>query len=139
MSFLLDTNALSEGIKKLPNAGYMAWLQTASQEQLFTSCLVIGELYKGVELAADPAHHKRLEAFANATARSLAPRILPLDTATAKLWAMLIAQAQKTGKTPPILDSLIAAQAIQHQLTVITRNTADFRQFPGLKILCPWD
>ncbi len=136
--YLIDTNTFSEGIKKRPNKGVIAWLEAIDQQQLFTSCLVVGELYRGVELAKNHDHRAKLETFAENIVESFAQRILLLDVEACQIWAKLFVDAQKIGKTPPSIDSLLAAQAIQHNLTLVTRNLKDFEQFSSLKILSPW-
>ncbi len=138
MAYLFDTNALSEPVKKTPNAGFITWFNAVEQEQIYTSCLVVGELYKGLAMALGHVHRKRLEFFVTGTIRSLGSRIMPLDVNTCKTWAELFVAAQKNGRPPQVIDSLIAAQAMVNNLTLVTRNTKDFEQFAGLKVLCPW-
>jgi len=138
MSYLLDTNALSEINKPHPNQAFMQWLDQVIASELYVSCITIGELYKGIELQPDTTKRKKLEQRTSEIMAAFEHRILVVDQNTAKLWAQLIARAAKKGRSAPVIDALIAAQCIQHQLTLVTRNTKDFEQFAELKVLCPW-
>ena len=136
--YLLDTNAISETAKANPDKGYKVWLLGTENEQLFTSCLSLGELEKGINLLAHGANRQELERWRIKTVEDFEDRIVGIDQDTALLWGQLMARGQRSGKTPPQIDALIAAQCIQHQLTLITRNTKDFDQFAGLQLFSPW-
>jgi predicted nucleic acid-binding protein len=137
-NYLLDTNAISEAPKSLPNKGFITWLLTVDNSQLFTSCLVIGELKKGVALNTDNDRYEQLNGFLSQTIADLEERITNIDQETCTLWGQLIADGQRSGKTPPLIDALIAAQCIQHHMTLVTRNVKDFEQFKDLMVHCPW-
>lgn len=137
-SYLLDTNALSEASKKLPNQDFMSWFVASDEEALFTSCLVLGEIKKGIALSPDPKKQERLNKLLDAIVESFDDRIIGIDTAIALLWGKLTASGRLAGKTPPAIDALIAAQCIAHDLTLVTRNVKDFEQFTELKVLSPW-
>jgi toxin FitB len=136
--FLLDTNAVSEPVKKRPNQGFMNWINGVKQDELFLSCFVVGELQKGVELTNNTPHSQHLQAFVNGVIETFLYTTFNFDTTAATLWGGLLANAQKAGKTPQMIDSLIAAQCIQNGLTLVTRNSKDFEQFEGLEVLNPW-
>ncbi len=138
MRYLLDTNALSEPLKPLPDAGYMTWVQSIPENQLATSCMVIGELYKGLFLLGEARRKDKISSFIDDIQAVMQSSTLSLDTETAVLWGKLFATAQLSGKNPSVIDSLLAAQAIQHNLTLVTRNAKDFKEFDDLKIFCPW-
>ncbi len=136
--YLLDTNALSEAPKPQPDSGFIAWLMTANDESLFTSCLSLGEIKKGIELVTGGARRKQLDGWLEKVVVDFGGRVVDVNQEVALLWGQLMAAAQQKGKPPPVIDTLIAAQCIHNQLTLITRNVKDFKQFAGLEVLCPW-
>jgi toxin FitB len=123
MSFLLDTNVVSEGRKRNPDANVRAWLLAARQEELFLSVLVIGEVRQGVERLRprDPIQAAAYERWLLRLRREFARRILPVTEAIAEEWGRL-----NVPDPLPQVDGLLAATARVHGLTVVTRNTADF-------------
>lgn len=136
--YIVDTNALSENTKPRPNKGYMNWLGETDPEEMFVSCLSVGELQKGVLLAKDPARKGKLGRFVSGITEEFAEKIIFVDLETSLIWAKIAATAQANGLTVSGNDVLIAAQAIQHGATVVTWNIKDFEKFEGLKVLCPW-
>ncbi len=137
--YLLDTNAISEPTKKVPNSGYMKWLAASEPSALFTSSLVIGELQKGVNLASKISRASALQKFVDKTKYAFEAATHMVDTETALIWADITSELQTTGRTLPVVDSILAAQCIQHNLTLVTRNKKDFAFVPNLKVLCPWN
>ena len=138
MSYLLDTNALSEVDKPEPNKGFMEWFNQAETSELYISCITFGELYKGIELLADTAKHKRLKERTADIIEAFSNRILVIDLGTTLVWSKLMATSIKKGQTAPSIDALIASQCIQHNLVLVTRNIKDFKQFNNLELYCPW-
>ncbi len=136
--YLLDTNALSETAKTKPDKGYLAWLLATENLQLFTSCLSLGEIEKGIHLLTRGANRRELEGWMVKVMEDFEGRIVGVDYKTGLLWGQLMAVGQQSGKTAPAIDALIAAQCIQHRLTLITRNVKDFEQFADLEVFCPW-
>jgi toxin FitB len=132
--YLLDTNVISETRKSRPDAGVIAFLSAADAEGLFLSVLTLGELRKGVALKrrAGLVASQGLAVWVEGIATNFADRILPIDTATALCWGELSAVG-----TPPVIDMLIAATALSRDLTLVTRNTKDFRS-SGALLLDPW-
>lgn len=133
-AFLLDTNALSETRKKRADPGVMAFLESADSASLFLSVLTIGELRKGVatKMRTDPAAAKSLAAWVEGLEFGFADRILGIDAATARLWG------DWSGDRPrPVVDTLLAATAVQHRLIFVTRNTRDVDGIP-VKLHNPW-
>ena len=136
--YLLDTNAISEAAKSRTNSGYMKWLSSTADENMYISCLTLGEIQKGIAIAK-PEQTRRLPPnYLEGLHEAFAGRILALDEDQCLLWGKLVGAAVKTGKTPQAIDSLLAAQAIHYKLTLVTRNTKDFDQFDDLAILSPW-
>jgi hypothetical protein len=134
--YLLDTNFVSETRKPKPDLGVLAFLKSNDPNSAFISVLTLGELRKGVAAKnlrdPDPNAAERLAVWAGGLELSFADRILGIDTATAKLWGEWSAERPR-----PVVDSLLAATAVVHDLTLITRNIRDVRGIP-VKLLDPW-
>jgi toxin FitB len=122
VKYLLDTNILSETRKKQADENVLAFVAGAHPSTLYISVLTLGELRKGVVLkqATDPASAKSLATWVDGLEYGFADRILGIDAATARLWGELSAQRPR-----PVVDTLLAATAMTHELTLVTRNTAD--------------
>lgn len=123
MSFLLDTNVISEigrGVRCDPAVA--AWFEQAPSEQLHLSVLVTGEIRKGVELVRqrDLAKARALAAWLAEVEAAFGPRILPIDRAVADAWGVMHAV-----RTVPVVDGLLAATARVFDLTLVTRNARD--------------
>ena len=135
MSFLFDTMALSEPGKARPNTRALAWIQSVPITAVSVSVVTIGEIAFGVFRLPPSARRTRLEAWLHGDLLSgHIGRVLPIDAAVAVTWAQLKASATQT---PPLMDSLIAATAIAHGLTVVTRNERDFAGL-GVRVVNPW-
>ena len=132
--YLLDTNVVSETRKTRADGGVMAFLSAADAAGLFLSVLTLGELRKGVEIRrrTDPIGADRLGAWVDGIETTFADRVLPIDAAAARLWGELSA-----GRGLPVIDTLIAATAIGHGLTLVTRNTRDVES-TGVPLVDPW-
>lgn len=133
-AYLLDTNVLSETRKKKPDAGVMAFLGAADSASLYLSALVIGELHKGVaaKMRTDPVAGNSLAAWLEGLEFGYADRILGIDAATARQWGEWSAERPR-----PVVDTLLAATAVLHGLTLVTRNERDVRGIP-VKLHNPW-
>jgi hypothetical protein len=134
LQYLLDTNVLSETRKKQSDQRVISFLSTAEPSALYISVLTLGELRKGVALKrqSDNDAAKKIAAWVDGLEFSFADRILGIDAATARLWGELSAQRPR-----PVVDTLLAATAIVHELTFVTRNTGDVRDI-DLKRIDPW-
>lgn len=132
--FLLDTCVLSETRKKRADPGVMAFLHDADPAQLFISVLTIGEFHKGVEKKrlTDEAAADEISAWASVIEQNFSQHILDVDASVGRLWGSLSGR-----RSSPVIDTLIAATAIVHGLTVVTRNTRDFDKTDCL-LLNPW-
>ena len=124
MKFLVDANVLSEPTKPAPDARVVEWLR-AHERDLAVNPIILGELEYGILLLPASRRRARLEEWFTTGVSRL--RVLDFDTATAATWARLLARLKKKGHAMPIKDSLIAATALTHGLTVATRNANDFR------------
>jgi predicted nucleic acid-binding protein len=133
-TYLLDTNVLSETRRKKADPRVLSFLQSIDSSSLFISVLTIGELRKGVavKMRADPAAAKSLAAWVEGLEFGFAGQILNIDAATARLWG------DWSGDRPrPVVDTLLAATAVLHGLTLVTRNTSDVSGIP-VKLHNPW-
>jgi predicted nucleic acid-binding protein len=138
MSFLLDTCVLSEIVKPEPNNGLVLWLSQQNANTLFISSLALGELQKGIAKLAKGKRKSYLDDWLSAqVVKSFQERVLPLDAEIALNWGVYQAEMEAMGKPLPLMDSLIAATAKTHHLTLVTRNMKDMK-LGGLKLLNPW-
>jgi predicted nucleic acid-binding protein len=122
--YLLDTNAISEIRKARPHTGVLALMARTDPSQLYLSVLTLGEIRKGaaVRRQRDPAGADALGLWADGIEYGYADRILAIDSAVARVWGELCADRSR-----PAVDTLIAATALVHELTLVTRNLSDFR------------
>ncbi|MEX0739199.1 MAG: type II toxin-antitoxin system VapC family toxin [Pseudohongiella sp.] len=135
MSYLVDTNVLSELRRKAPAKTVVDWFSQRPAGVLYISVLTLGEIRKGVESLAVGECKAALQDWLEIDLPAFfAGRILNIDTAVAQRWGVLIADARRP---LPVIDSLLAATALAHNLTVVTRNTADFDGLP-VPIVNPW-
>lgn len=135
MKYLLDTCVLSEGVHPVPSPKVAAWIKAQDADDLFTSVVIAGELRFGIEKLPFGRKRTSLENWYDATVASgLEGRILPFDYQAALRWGALRAK-YLNAKTA---DAQIAATALAHDLTLVTRNVTDFR-FDGLAVINPWD
>ena len=135
MTYLLDTVIVSEMRKRQPDPGVLRWLRGKAAESLFMSTVTIGEIERGVVLrrAADPAFTEALGSWLEQLIDFCRDRILAIDVAVARRWGRLAARLGHAGT-----DLLIAATALEHGLTVATRNIRHFAR-TGVAIENPFD
>ena len=137
--FLLDTNTVSELVSVKPNQRVLDWMDTADENRLFLSAMTLGEIRQGVAALPQSKKRARLETWLEVDLQTrFAGRILAIDGAVADRWGWIMAQAQVKGMTLPVVDGLIAATALHHNLTAVTRNVSDFAVF-GLSVINPWE
>jgi predicted nucleic acid-binding protein len=136
--FLLDTNVISELVRPRPDPRVAHWLDSADEELLFLSVLTLGEIRKGITTLTDPARKARLEVWLHG---NLLPRfesrILPIDQAIAERWGQITGLLAAQGSPLPVIDGLLAATALDHNLTLVTRNTRDVA-LTGVGVFDPW-
>jgi predicted nucleic acid-binding protein len=133
--YLLDTNVLSELRKPRGHEGVRRWFAGAPDESLHLSALVLGEIRHGIELKRrrDPAAAAALDRWLSGLERRFRDRILPVDAAVADAWGRL-----GVPDPVPVVDGLLAATALVHGMTLVTRNTADLAR-TGVSLLDPWE
>lgn len=136
MSYLIDTNVVSELIRAKPEPRVVSWFNALPDAALYLSVLTLGELRKGVEKLPDTPRQEKLRLWLeNDLLTWFGQNLLPVDARVADRWGRLLAEA---ARPVPAIDSLLAATALQHDLRLVTRNEKDFK-FPGLVIVNPWD
>lgn len=134
-SYLLDSNLLSEVTKPRPDINVLKWMDIHSEDSSI-STISLGEIWKGIELLPVGNRRSRYVSWLTALESDYDDRILPADRAIMRQWGELCAKHEVSGRKLPILDSLIAATALIHDLTVVTRNTKDFP--PEVRTFNPW-
>ena len=136
--YLLDTNCVSELVRLKPDLRVTAWMEAADETLLYLSVLTLGEIRKGLAGLPQGRRRTQLETWLDVELRArFAGRILPIDVAVADRWGLLAAGAKKDGKALSTIDGLIAATALHHNLTVVSRNASDFANV-RVQVLNPW-
>jgi tRNA(fMet)-specific endonuclease VapC len=138
MTYLLDTCLISELVAKQPNQKVLDWVDAQMPERLYLSVITIGEIAKGICKLTPSKRKESLTTWLNETLPNrFENRILTLDVSTMVLWGNLVGQLEQNGRPLPAMDSLIAAIALQHSLSLVTRNEKDFAG-TGVVIINPW-
>lgn len=137
--YLLDTCIFSELIKKKPVLSVTHWLSERDESLFSVSVLTFGEIKKGIEKLPDIQKRKKLQAwFLDFMIPRYRNRLVAIDESVAMAWGDIVAKTNKTGRVLPTIDSLIAASAIAHRLTIVTRNTKDFEGL-DIPLINPWN
>ena len=135
MSYLIDTNVLSELRRKVPDAAVVHWFSQRPAGTLYLSVLTLGEIRKGIEALGDqPRRLVLLDWLETELPAFFSGRILPIDAAVADRWGRMVAMA---GRLLPAIDSLLAATAAHHGFILVTRNLRDVQGL-GVQIIDPW-
>lgn len=138
MSFLLDTNVVSEWVKPEPVRSVVTWLAEVDEDEVFLSVISLAELRRGIELLAAGRRRQRLERWLGEDlADRFHGRILSVDVLVADAWGRITARATRAGRTVRSMDALVAATAEVHGLALATRNTKDFDHL-GVSLFNPW-
>jgi predicted nucleic acid-binding protein len=137
VSFLLDTNAISEWQKPRPNPGLTAWTNSAEEEKLFLSVVTLAEVRYGVERMAIGSRRRRYEQWLeHELPLRFEDRILPVSQRIADAWGRIVARCALDGKPISSIDAFLAATAEVHRLTLVTRNVEHFAVLKT--VLNPW-
>lgn len=135
MSYLLDTNIVSETVRRNPNKAVIAWLDRLPSDAIYVSVLTLGEIRRGIEALDDRKRREKLRLWLEHELPAwFEERVLPVDLAVADRWGRLLAEM---GRPVPTTDSLLAATALHHELRLVTRNSGDFK-YPGLEVINPF-
>lgn len=134
MTYLVDANVLSEATKPAPDTKAIDWLRH-NERTIAVDPIVLGEIRFGIHLLPAGTRRRRLETWFDEGVAKIV--CVPWDALTGLRWAKLLAELRKAGTSMPIKDSLIAATALVHEFTVVTRNTHDFRK-AHVKVLDPF-
>jgi len=125
--FLLDTICISELVRPKPAARVLEWFGATDETLLYLSVLTLGEIRRGLAGLPQTPRRTRLETWLEVELRArFSGRILAIDTFVADRWGLLVAYAKSKGKSLPVIDRLLAATALHHNLTIVSRNVADF-------------
>jgi toxin FitB len=136
--YLLDTNCISEVVRINPEPHVMAWIEAADESLLYLSVLTLGEIRKGLAALSQGKRRTQLETWLDVELRArFSGKILPVDTHVADRWGWLAATAKRAGKPLAVIDGLLAATALHHNLTLVSRNTSDFAHL-AVPVLNPW-
>ena len=135
MIYLVDANILSEPTKDVADSKVVAWLN-ANESDLVVDSIIIGELRIGILALPRGRKRERLEQWYESVVETI--DCIPWDSTVSQRWAALVVELKSKGKTVPLLDGMIAATALQHDLTVATRNTRDFQK-TGVKTFNPFE
>ena len=134
MKYLVDANVLSEPTRPKPDDTVIEWL-SVHESDLVVDPIILGELCIGIQALPSGNKRARLEQWFEALAQGI--ECLPWDVAVSRRWARLVVDLKRKGQPIPLLDGVIAATALAHDLTVATRNTRDFRK-TGVRVVDPF-
>jgi predicted nucleic acid-binding protein len=139
MSYLLDTNVVSEWTKPRPNSRVITWLEEVDEDRVYLSVVTLAELRHGIERLATGQRKKQLDTWLRGDLpERFESRVLPVDGVVADEWGRLVAQSDARGRGLSAMDGLIAATAAVHELTLVTRNASDFAGAVKV-VLNPWE
>jgi predicted nucleic acid-binding protein len=137
--FLLDTNIISELIKPKPEPRLVTWLSETDENLLYLSVLTLGEIRKGIKALTQPARRVQLETWLDSELRlRFAGRILTVDADVADRWGVIVGRAAARKIALPVIDGLLAATALNYNLTLVTRNSKDVAGTETL-VFNPWE
>jgi predicted nucleic acid-binding protein len=137
--FLLDTNCISELVRSQPEPRVLEWMEEADESLLYLSVLTLGEVRKGLAGLPQSKRRTRLESWLELELQArFSGRILPINAIVADRWGVLAAAAKRNGRSLSAIDGLLAATALQHNLTIVSRNVRDFAS-TQVPIVNPWE
>ena len=138
MSFLLDTNVVSEWVKPRPDPGVITWLAEVDEDRVFMSVVTLAELRYGIERIPADSRRARLERWLrDELPLRFEGRVLSIDHAVADAWGKTVARCEMIGRPIGVMDAFIASTANVHALKLVTRNGSDFKSVVQ-EIVDPW-
>ena len=138
MSFLLDTNIISEWVRPRPDPGVVAWMSEIDEDRAFLSVVTLAELRHGIDRMPSGRRCDQLNAWLSEELPSrFDGRVLAIDPVVANAWGRVVAHRNAHGRPIGVMDAFIAASALVHGLTLVTRNTTDFDATVDA-IINPW-
>ena len=137
MKYILDTCVVSEFTRPEPEPRVVAWVGAVPEDDLAVSALTLGEARFGIARMTPGRRQRELTEWLERLERQFAPRVLGVDHDVARRWAIVRAAAATRGRAIPVVDGLIAATALHHGLTIVTRNGTDFAA-TGAAVVDPW-
>jgi toxin FitB len=138
MSFLIDTNVISETVRPRPNRAVLNWIADQDKSRLNLSSVTVGEVRRGIERLPSGAKKAHLQTWLEELRFKFSGRILPLMEATFSIWGKMFVGFEAKGLVRTLLDSMMGATALEHDLIFVTRNVRNF-QGSSATILNPWD
>ena len=138
MSFLLDTCVISETIKSNPSEAVQTWMKSIDETVVYLSVFTLAELEKGIQKMEEGKKRRFINEWVHQDLMiRFAGRVLSVDQDVAWKWGNIQAEAEKLGRPMPIIDGFIAATALTHKLTLVTRNISDMEAV-GVSLFNPW-
>ena len=138
MKYLLDTCILSETVRSRPDERVLRWFQTTDRKLMYTPAVEIGEIRKGIVRMPQGLRRDQFEGWLERYRVNYVQRIVPFDADVAHGWGTLVGKLQSKGVTLPIIDSQIAATALHHDMTLVTRNVNDMEP-TGVRLFNPFE
>ena len=137
--FLLDTNIPSELTRRAPDPRVETWVHSADRPTLYISVITLGEIRKGLTILGATRRRQQLEEwFATDLKAWFEERVLPVTEAISERWGLLDGERHLQGRPLNTADGLIAATALEHDLSLVTRNVSDYESL-GVTIVNPWE
>ena len=137
--YLLDTNCISELVRPKPDPRVTEWMEAVDEALLYLSVLTLGEIRKGVAALAQGKRRTNLETWLEVDLQArFSGRIALIDAEIADRWGLLASEAKRKGRALSVIDGLIAATALHHNFTIISRNASDFAP-TQVQVLNPWE
>jgi predicted nucleic acid-binding protein len=137
--FLLDTNVISELVKPRPEANVTAWIESTDESLLYLSVVTLGEIRRWIAVLPQSRRRAILEAWLDKDLRArFEDRILDIDREVADRWGLLTAAARNSGIVLPVIDGVLAATALEHNLTLVTRDPGQIPSV-GVAVFNPWE